>query len=67
MFLKTFHLVLFQGMNYFMDLGSSVIKHICLILRSLVLIPRRLVLTPLILLSVVCITTAHCIGVKSHV
>ena len=50
-----------SGYELFYGFGFlSVIKHICLILR-------RLVLIPLILLSVVCITTVHHTEVRSHV
>lgn len=58
---KNIALSTISGYEAFYGLGClSVIKHICLILRSLVLII-------LILLSVVCIITFHRTGVSSHV
>lgn len=58
---KNIPLSAISGYELFYGFGFlSVIKDICLILRSLVLIP-------LILLSVVCITTVHRTGVRSHV
>lgn len=58
---KNIPLSAISGYELFYGFGFlSVIKHICLILRSLVLIT-------LILSSVACITTVYHTGVRSHV